>query len=215
MTSKILLLYSGANSTGKDIVSNIAKLFEESETIDLLSYEVEQTKLESVVAVIAIGNRASARIKDNNRIKRKLILPSLDKLEPKPENEKIRTDTWEAIQILVKEYKEQIEINKELITEDSIPILTSNQVLLLEKTLKANNKNTWIGKSKDGRSFRLTIEDTKEGNEDIRMTFRELFAIRAAMETLQVEEIQIVQSNSKNSYKGNNNLSNSKDIRNS
>lgn len=76
-------------------------------------------------------------------------------------------------------------------SEESLPDINSSQVLQLESTLKKKGVMEWLGNSKDGKSFRITIEP-QDSPADINLTFAELYGLKMAMETLRAEELEIV-----------------------
>lgn len=79
-----------------------------------------------------------------------------------------------------------------VITEESLPDLTSQEVLqYLKAALDNKEVQAWEGPSKNGLKVRLTLE-TEEGTADINITFAELYFIKAAMETLQIKELELV-----------------------
>lgn len=82
------------------------------------------------------------------------------------------------------------EITKK-ISGESLPALTSGEISGLEATLRKKKVTSWNCKGKDGTTIRVTIEP-EDSNADIDITFRELYALKACMEALHVEEFGIV-----------------------
>lgn len=79
---------------------------------------------------------------------------------------------------------------KDKINETSLPPLNSKQVMQLEIVLKKKGITSWVCKSKDGIKTRITIEPEKS-DADINLTFKELYALKACMEVLHIEEFEI------------------------
>ena len=97
----------------------------------------------------------------------------------------------------LEELKEQIKDVKDdlVINEDIISLMSSNNILILENIFRETKQKYWVGKTKDNKIVKLTIEKEKqEGQEkvDICLTFKELYGIKVAQETLGVNEIRII-----------------------
>jgi hypothetical protein len=118
--------------------------------------------------------------------------PEPKQLEPGGD-ETARVKVWQDLLELKAEPTTKKECKT--ITEDSLPELTAGDVKSLEKTIKELGIKEWKGVTKDGKSIKLSVVPI-EGSEDIKMTFSELYAIKLAMEILQIKEIDIV-TNSK------------------
>jgi hypothetical protein len=83
-------------------------------------------------------------------------------------------------------------VERTVIPEESLPPISTSQALgHLKVALSHENVEAWEGVTKNGKKFRITLVP-EESDADIRLTFVELYMIRAAMDTLQVEELEIV-----------------------
>lgn len=88
----------------------------------------------------------------------------------------------------------QQDSTKQQFTEESLPGLTSTEVRDLESTLLERGVLYWEGETVDGKSVRISRKP--EGSTaDINLTFSELYAIKIAMETLQVTKLEVVCGN--------------------
>ena len=79
------------------------------------------------------------------------------------------------------------------IREDLPDLSTSEIIGHFKAILKKQGIKEWIGTTKSGKVIRLTLE--KENDSANTITFAEAYALRLAMETLNVEEFEIVYSN--------------------
>lgn len=77
------------------------------------------------------------------------------------------------------------------VAAESLPDINSADILVLQEHIKEKNQNYWQGTTKHGKTIRLTLEP-QTSNADINMTFAELYAIKLAMETLGLTEVEIV-----------------------
>ena len=116
-----------------------------------------------------------------------------------PINEEARQYTFEKLTEAKQKYIDKsgppAQINS--LTKESLPAITANDVAQLEK----QNPNGWVGKTKNGKTIRLSAKPT-EGSEDINLTFAELYALKIATELLDVTEFTLVTANQSHSRTG-------------
>jgi hypothetical protein len=112
-------------------------------------------------------------------------------IDNKNQNDKL--EAWE----LLKKIKEYQAINSKIVfTEENLPVLSANEIRELENQLKLLNIKEWKCFSKGGEEILLTFEplENKQSNV-INFTFLELFALKLAIEILDLQEIEIVRKN--------------------
>jgi len=171
---------------------------EQVQIIDLRSQELAAS-YEEDTNFIVYGKKAARLFQKAaiDYLARTKFLADLNKLESDTGNTKDREDAWYELLDLEggkPPQKKQEEVN---FTEDTLPNLTSDEVLRLEKAIIKTGRDEWVGISKEGKSFRLSTELNKTATEEIKMTFAELFAIKLTMEILHIKEIQLVSKSSK------------------
>ncbi len=126
-------------------------------------------------------------------------LPAPSRLLDTQENEEARQYTFEKLTEVRKKLdapKPSVQNNS--LTEESLPPIAANDVAQLAKI----NPNGWVGKTKNGRTIRLSARPTEEGSEDIKLTFSELYALKVATELLGVKEFTLVPSNQADTSSG-------------
>jgi hypothetical protein len=176
---RLIALAFGINKSGREIIESIAKnIFKRD--IEIIDVKTTEVILQPTDRVLCFGRRA---LKETNGDTWVCFLPDLRKLEPG--NDEQRSKTYK--QLL--ETKQTID-NEQIITEKDLPRLSCEKVQAIENRLKEKNQTSWKGKTKDGRSVELQIESV-ESSADIVLTFAEMYAIRTAMDTLDIEELII------------------------
>jgi hypothetical protein len=162
-----------------EIINNIAlSIFKEK--INVIDIKTSEVELNNTDVVLAFGKKAH-RLAKNKCLA--LQLPELSKLEDRKGNEEIRVATYTSLL----EFKKQIDLLQTIIESDLN--LTCNELLSLENSLKNKKEVIWKGNTKAGKSIELSLVPQKEKNADISLTFAEMYAIRTAMDTLNVEKI--------------------------
>jgi hypothetical protein len=166
---------------------------------DLRSFKPTQHSPEDTVFIFGqAAKRRAGDIKCKNLVE----FPDFGNLDMAFGNEEDRKLAFEKLKELknklatssaVEEKKEiQEQPVPSIITEEQLPELTTYDVLQqITKTLEQKKKD-WIGKTKEGRTIRLSLDGTVDNKVDINLTFAELYMIRAAMEALQVKELEVV-----------------------
>ena len=141
--------------------------------------------------LLVFGMRARKLLKEN--IGRIISFPELIKLEPDASNENTRYEVYQELLKLKEELNGQL-----VLTAESLPDLSTNAIVALEILLRAKGETLWHGVTKDNRSICLSLLPCPDSIADIALTFAELFALRAAMETLQIRELSIGRTNKGN-----------------
>ena len=159
---------------------------------DLRYYDI---KLEDTKnSVLLLFGKKTERLAQDVKNKKLLFLPDIYLLHPTG-CQKSRLKAFEQLKLLkISCEEDSIPLNNEVILEESIPDLTIDQLKILEKNLSQKGVDTWLGTTKNGKTVQLSLEP-KEGNADIKMTFSELYAIKIAIEALEIKEFTIVYSN--------------------
>ncbi len=87
-----------------------------------------------------------------------------------------------------------IEINTESALKDPVPDLELSDLKILESTLKEKKVNKWLTTTTNGKTVQISIvpESTEA---DINITFCELYALKIAMDALDIKEFTVVYSN--------------------
>jgi len=186
-----------------DIIQRISEnvLYRPIEVIDLKSFT---PFFNGNDAVLIFGARGKKYFRKNSNCHQYLELPEITELEKTDDNEGVRERIWE--QLL--SFKETLD-NNQIITAEALLDLSADNILALEASLKAKGLNEWFGRTKKGETVCLSLlpAEEKKNKADIVLTFAELYAIRVAMDVLEVEEIVI--GGSSNSSKGANRSNNS------
>jgi len=167
----------------KVLITKMAKnvLNSDIEIIDLASYNF---KKENNIYLI-FGEKTSRRV---GAISNSFVLPEIKKLHPSGGDNILRKQAFEVL-LTVKDYK--LEITEETYNNNSLPELTSQEIIELSNKLKELGHLEWICTSKGGDKFVIS----REKNENTSLTFTELFSIKMAMELLNLKEITIVRKN--------------------
>ena len=77
---------------------------------------------------------------------------------------------------------------------DPVPDTDLKDLKILEQTLVQKNINKWISTTKNGKTIQISIQP-EPSETDINITFAELYALRYAMDILNINEWMIVYSN--------------------
>jgi hypothetical protein len=158
------------------------------EVFDLDSYEPKTTKED---VLLLYGERAF-RMCCDLPCRLRAGFPEASRLVAGFGDENERRGAFSTLKILKKqlEVAEKREVYE--ISEESLPNLEMSQVMkMLDDAMQGRNTEAWVGQTKDGRTIRLTKE-YEESDADANITFVELFLIKAAMEALQIKELEIV-----------------------
>lgn len=198
---KIFLLVHNLDKTTSEIIEriNINVLENKCSILDLKYFDFKKSEINKENYFLIFGEKP---LKIFNSIfdKKVEVLPNIFILEdissliPKEKNKEIRQKTFGELL----EIKKKIN-NKTIINKDILPDLTSSDIMILEKILREQNRDNWVGKLPNGKTIRISTKVDKENKEDILFTFAELYCIKVTMETLNLGEFQIVPSCKNNS----------------
>jgi len=128
-------------------------------------------------------------------------MPDIAKLDQTLGDEPTRQEAYEKLLKLKEALQSSTPTTtdvKQNLTEGSLPKLTSGEVRTLEEMLLNKGITHWIGVTTDGRSVRVSVEPERSVA-DIDITFAELFALKAAMEVLRIQEFEVVHTNTNDS----------------
>src|SRR3990167_8195166 len=125
--------------------------------------------------------------------KNEILLPEPEKLLAKEENEEERNRAWRLLQEFLLDKSEKENYCK-FLNKSSLPTIETNNILELEKQYP----NGWVGKTEDGKTIRLSSNIDNIGNEDIHMTFKELYTLKLAVELLNIKEFELVPKTNSN-----------------
>jgi hypothetical protein len=158
---------------------------------DIRSYEPESNAGD---ILFLFGTRATKECK-GLKCKTRLEFPDVSKLDAGFGDIEERKEAMQKLLELEKVLREDTvpvtEIQKHILSDESLPALSTSEVLALEETLRKQGISEWRGMSKSGLSVCLSWVPGRT-DADINLTFPELYALKAAMETLQIEEFEIV-----------------------
>lgn len=185
----IATLGFGLTKKNRDRIQTIAKAMEfEPRVVDLILGEY---KFEGEEAVLIFGDQALKQYHKSKDRKVEIpftVLPEPDVLEPGKLDQTSREKYLKDLRSLLEITKKKVNT----ITESSLPPMTAGDLRILEETLRKTGRTEWLGKTQDKKTIAITTDPRERGEEDMVITFAELYAIRAAMETLRVKEFQIV-----------------------
>lgn len=166
--------------------------------IDLHEEDLEDRITAEDKVIIAFGKQATEMGFPYRDYRLFLAVPEPSELFDTYSNREAREYTWEKLCELRKKIdsvKQNVQTklpNKE--PESSLDLTEINNLVKL-------NPNSWVGRTKDGVSIRLSAKP-EEGSEDIKLTFTELYALKVAMELLEITEFKLVPSNKTNNSSG-------------
>lgn len=166
---------------------------EKVQLVDTMSFKPECNKED---IIFLYGKRVHRQFK-NSPCRYKLEFPDIPALVDKQGDPETRKH---AFQVLV-DLKEKLAsgelesvqetVNRVVLTEESLPAINADDVLVLQKYIQEQNQDYWQGTTKKGQSVRLTVAPTSS-DADVNMTFAELYAVKMAIETLNLKEVEVV-----------------------
>lgn len=161
---------------------------------DLIYHQIkDEEDMNNIVLIF--GEKASERLK-GLATKTTLILPEIHLLHAETGSEEKRLETFRKIKKLKeKEKSQKVKLSTEVINDDPVANLSITDLKALELNLKTRNVNSWIGKTESGKTIQISIVP-QDGDANVRITFSELYALKTAMEVLDIKEFTIVYSNS-------------------
>ncbi|MAG39561.1 hypothetical protein CMI41_01155 [Candidatus Pacearchaeota archaeon] len=179
-----------------ELVRKITKVITEEYVVikDLRYYDInlEDTK-DSIVFLF--GSKASRLAKDIST-RESIFLPEIKSLYQKEENESSRQSAFKKLMLLkdIIENKNTVDTVSETNLIDPVPDTDLKDLKILEQTLVQKNINKWISTTKNGKTIQISIQP-EPSETDINITFAELYALRYAMDILNINEWMIVYSN--------------------
>jgi hypothetical protein len=179
-----------------ELVRKITKVITEEYVVikDLRYYDInlEDTK-DSIVFLF--GSKASRLAKDIST-RESIFLPEIKSLYQKEENESSRQSAFKKLMLLkdIIENKNTVDTISETNLIDPVPNTDLKDLKILEQTLVQKNINKWISTTKNGKTIQISIQP-EPSETDINITFAELYALRYAMDILNINEWMIVYSN--------------------
>lgn len=190
---KMFKAYSvGLQERDFELIRKIAKVVTEEHISvkDLRYYDAKQEDTKKDILLV-FGEKASRSTKD---IKAKQIvhLPEISTLHASTGIEENRKEALKKLNLLKTILETDIvEIKPELTLEDPIPDSKLSDLVTLESTLKEKGVNGWLTTTASGKTVQISI--TPETTEaDMNITFCELYALKIAMDTLNIKECTIV-----------------------
>ena len=162
-------------------------------TKDLRYYDIKLEDTKDNILFI-FGEKASRLTKDI-KAKQIIYLPEISTLHAGTGIQDNRQETLEKLSLL-KEVLEadSIKSNAESVLKDPVPDLKMSDLKNLESTLKEKEVNNWLTTTTSGKTVRISI--TPEITEaDIDITFCELYALKIAMDALDIKEFTIIYNN--------------------
>jgi hypothetical protein len=161
-----------------DLIRKIAKVVTEDYVIvkDLRYYDINLEETEKDILFI-FGNKAS-RLATEIKTKYTVNLPEISTLHPGTGIQDKRKEALKKLNVL----------------KDPVPDMKLSDLQSLELNLKSKSINKWLTTTKSGKTVQISVEP-EQADADINITFAELYALRIAMEALDIKEFTIVYSN--------------------
>jgi len=179
-----------------ELIRKIVKVVTEEHVVikDLRYYDInlEDTK-EHILFLF--GSKCSRLAKDL-KAKEVINLPEVKSLHQKAENESSRQEALKKLMLLkdIIDNKNIVNHSEDEKVIDPLPGKNLKDLKRLEQTLVEKNINKWISTTKNGKTIQISIKpETSET--DINITFEELYALKFAMDVLDINEFTIVYSN--------------------
>jgi hypothetical protein len=181
----VLALGYGFKKVHYDIITRISEnvLYRPIQAVDLRSFEPTPGATD---AVITFGPRAQKFFeKANKGCTYFLALAPIQNLEDSDQNDKEKEKAWKSLLA----FKEALD-SCVAVTEDDLPDMDSSDILSLEAQLKKRGVSEWFGTTKNGKTICLSLSEAGD-RADVNLSFAELYALKTAMEVLEVEEVII------------------------
>ena len=174
-----------------------------NEPVEILDLRSVKPKVGIDDIIFVYGERSARLIKDF-KCRAKVEFPELYKLEKRFGEEEARRLAFDQLskfkKALLTNTLNVTTTDRPKFTEETLPSLSSQDILVkLETILRQKGINEWIGTTVNGRTIRITVDNDPKPMADINITFAELFAMKLAMEALQIKELEIVYKH--NDYK--------------
>lgn len=157
---------------------------------DLRYYDIKLEDTENNILLV-FGEKASSLAK-NIKAKQIIYLPEISTLHAGAGIENNRQEAFEKLSLLKEVLQtSDIKSNTESTLKDPVPDLKMPDLKDLESTLKEKGINSWLTTMTNGKTVRISVtpEITKA---DIDITFQELYALKIAMDVLDIKEFTII-----------------------
>ena len=184
---------SGIEQRDFELIRKIIKVIPEETPVikDLTFYDInlEDTK-DSFVFLF--GKKASNLSKEITA-KKIIYLPETKLLHSDTGSDEKRKEVFD----LLLEFKETLLIQpkKEIKKiKDPVSEITISDLKILEETLKEKGVEKWMTTSSTGKTIQISVSP-EESETDINITFSELYALKMAMEILDIKEFSVIHSN--------------------
>ena len=159
---------------------------------DLRFYDINSEDTEDSF-IFLFGKKASD-LAVNIKAKTIIYLPDIQLLHADTGSQEKRQEVFS----LLTEFKDTLLIQeKQLPTQkikDPIPDITISDLKILEENLKEKGVVKWMTTSSTGKTIQIS-SIPQEAKTDMNITFSELYALKIAMETLDIQEFTVVYSN--------------------
>lgn len=180
----------------KDLIDRIMN------AVELPDYTVTNIKyyrLDKATQVcVAFGNQAASAIKLQIEPSKLIELPPLDQLFNKPENERTRAKAYHSLKDLSHYVKlVTVQTSSQTLSPDQLPPFTAAELISIKKDLIDKNISGFSAINQEGRTVRIKVDDSDNGDEDINIHISELITLRMAIEIFNLKEISIIVKESK------------------
>ena len=160
---------------------------------DLRYYDIKLEDTEDNILFI-FGAKAS-RLAQDTKAKQIVHLPEISTLHANTGIKDKREEAFKKLNLLKAILDTDIiEMNTESILKDPVPDLELSDLKILESTLKEKKVDKWLTTTANGRTVQISIAP-QSTEADINITFCELYALKIAMDTLDIKEFTVVYSN--------------------
>jgi hypothetical protein len=150
---------------------------------------------ETVKLYIAFGQEAAAAPLIFSHGYDVIQLPDLKDVRDEPENDSTRQTAYDKLKQLSEYLKfVTLENQQRILRWVDLPKFGEEELLQLEKTLKARGITGITGLNHAGKTVRIKLDEQDVETADLVINFEELLAIRLAVNLLDLKEVQIVTS---------------------
>jgi len=164
---------------------------------DLRYYDIKSEDTKDNILFV-FGTKAS-RLTQDIKAKQIVYLPEISSLHSSTGSKEKREEAFKKLNLLKSILETAIiKPEEEVSLEDPVPDLGLSDLKILEATLKEKGINKWLTTTNNGKTVQISITPEKSETE-INITFGELYALKIAMDALDIKEFTIVYSNKINS----------------
>ena len=160
---------------------------------DLRYYDIKTEDTEN--SIIFLFGKKTMRLADKVKSKKAIYLPAIHTLHAATGSKEKRQEAFKQL-ILLKDMliTDSVEPTGKVTIEDPIPDITVSDLKALETTLAKKNVNKWLTTTRSGKTIQISISPEKS-KADMNITFGELYTLKIAMDTLDIQEFTIVYCN--------------------